>query len=183
MTSNHLRGAALIACAIALVIAVCSTGWLRTTLTDTDRQLVGRDLASIDLGLLGADVCASSGPCFGDWYDPRHLAGNGGLRGTTRAVFAGGLLSALLCLVGGGLILTGRGVRVPRVACAVALVATGIGITYVRGEGISRDNPVTAYFGWEFHAGFALYLAAVAVAVAFFVVATLPTARTSEATR
>ena len=176
MTANRVRGATLIACAIALVVAVCSTGWLRTTLTDVDRQLVGRDLASIDLGLLGADVCASSGDCFGDWYDPHHLDGHRGLRGTTRAVFAGGLMAALLCLVGGGLILTGRGARVPRVACAVALVATAIGITYVQGAGTTRENPVTAYFGWEFHAGFALYLAAVAVTVALFLVATLPAA-------
>lgn len=177
MTANHVRGATLIACAIALVVAVFSTAWLRTTVTDLDRQIIQRDLSSVDLGLLGADVCPSSGPCFGDWYDPHHLDGHRGLRGTTRAVFAGGLMAAVLCLAAGALVLTGRVARVPRVACAVALVATGIGITYVQGAGTARENPVTAYFGWEFHAGFALYLAAAAATVALFVVASLPAPR------
>lgn len=169
-----LLGLALFVCAVLLLVGALTRGWLHAELTERDREVLGRDVATVDLGLIGVELCRPNGECVSDWYNADQFREDRGLRVGSRVAFAGALLSVFLCVVGGALLVTGRGARMPRTATALALGAAGLCAAYVHGAGTSKENPLTAEYGWTFHAGFSFYVTMVAIVGAIVVVLLVP---------
>lgn len=177
----NLSAAILLACAILLTMAALSRSWLHADLSDIDRETIGRDVGGVDLGLVGIELCRPNNECVGDFWNEGQFTGNATLRAATRATFVAALLAAALCCAASLLLLAGRAAKVPRAAVGFALVVAFLGATYYRGAGTSKDNPIVAEYGWEFHTGWPFWLTIVATVAGGAALLALPRRPTSVA--
>ena len=181
--SEVVRAIVLVLCVGLMATSLVTRRWLVHSSRLEDLRPWDKDVATMDIGLTGLSICQHAGPCHGYRFESDHLKEQLSLRVASLATFAVGIFAALLAVVAAGLVFSGRSRRVPRTALAVALLVTGLAAVVFHGYGTSRENFITAWYGFEFRAGLSFYAMMLGLAGAMVATATLPTkAATTAAT-